>query len=373
MARIGILGGTFDPPHSAHIEIANHAMIERGYNKVVFLPSGSPPHKTAVSAGQDRLNMLRLAIRGMDKYEISTLEYTRSDNSGYTLDIIPLLIEEYGDDIEFIIGGDSMIDFHKWYKPLEIIKRVKLLVAVRDGDETSVRGAINAYKEYPKKGIEVLNYRPESLSSTRIRLYLQLGLDVDGTVADTVKDYINSNNLYNKYDLIRNRLKESIGETRYRHSINTVLTAYELLNAANVEDLEHAVTAALLHDCAKGIDSTAYLMIPKDALNTPVAHAFAGSIVAHEQYGVKDKDILDAIYYHTTAREDMTQLDKLIYLADMIEPSREFEGIEELRALAIRDFETAFCRAVDMTYNYLRVSGKEIYPLTVQAFNKYCK
>ena len=144
---------------------------------------------------------------------------------------------------------------------------------------------------------------------------------------------------------------------------------------------EHkAIAAALFHDCAKNLDADSPYLEgfepPKEWGNIPkdVYHQFAGAYVAEKIFGVTDEDILNAIRYHTSAREDMSDLEKLIFLADMLEEARTYQGVDELRAIyANEGLDSCLTEALRQTLLFLEKKGGEIYPLTKNAYEFYAQ
>lgn len=364
---LAVLGGAFDPPHNAHLQIAELAIEEYGYKRIVFLPSYNPPHKKLNGATEDRLNMLNLALDGDGRYQISTYEIDRG-KIGYTAETLPALKEIYG-DFDFIIGGDSMIDMHKWYCPERVLTENNIVVAVRNGEYSEVMSAIDSFGEYASN-VKIMSKSPERISSTDIRLMVRLGEDISGLVPRSVLNYIESNSLYDDCKSIRDRLKVELSPERYQHTLSVVHMAMRL-NKQYGLDPDKVFYAALLHDSAKTNHISYNYPIPSDAKGTPVAHAFEGAFKARE-YGIIDEDILNAIYYHTTARRNMTPLEKLIYTADMVEESRYFDGVEELRRLCLDNLDNGFKACVKATYEHLKAKGTEIYYLTKEAYDYYC-
>ncbi|MBU5311225.1 bis(5'-nucleosyl)-tetraphosphatase (symmetrical) YqeK [Tissierella carlieri] len=176
---------------------------------------------------------------------------------------------------------------------------------------------------------------------------------------------------------LENKLIKSIGEKRYNHSIRVMETAIELAHTYNI-DIEKIKTAAVLHDCAKIIDETYLLKRASDfdiildacmEYNHELIHGPLGAKIAKEEYGIKDSEILDAIYYHTTGREKMSILDKIIYMADYIEPYRNFPGVEEVRRLAFDNLDKALLLAMEKTIIFLIERNKVIHPDTIRARN----
>lgn len=362
-----VLGGAFDPPHNAHLQIAELAIEEYGYKRIIFLPSYNPPHKKLNGATEDRLNMLNLALDGDERYQVSTYEIDRG-KIGYTAETLPALKEIYG-DFDFIIGGDSMIDMHKWYCPERVLTENNIVVAVRNGEYSEVMSAINSFGECAKN-VKIMSRYPERISSTDIRLMVRLGEDISEFVPQSILNYIEDNSLYDDCKTIRDRLMAELSPDRYRHTLMVVHMAMRL-NKQYGLDSDKVFYASLLHDSAKTNQISYDYPIPKDAKGTPVAHAFEGAFKARE-YGINDEDILNAIYYHTTARRDMTPLEKLIYTADMVEESRDFDGVEELRRISLENLDNGFKACVKATYEHLKAKGTEIYYLTKEAYDYYC-
>lgn len=176
---------------------------------------------------------------------------------------------------------------------------------------------------------------------------------------------------------IKDQLIHNIGLDRYNHSLRVVEIAIKLAKIYG-EDIERTEIAALLHDCGKYLDKISLLKkannfdIILDSVmeaNMELIHAPLGSKIAEVEYGIVNKEILNAIYYHTTGRENMTLLDKIIYIADYIEPSRTFYGIDEIRRLAYVDLDKSILKALDTTIIFLINKNKLIHLNTIEARN----
>ena len=170
---------------------------------------------------------------------------------------------------------------------------------------------------------------------------------------------------------IETDLSNKLSKKRFIHTLGVVNSAMYLAKkyGANIED---AHLAALLHDCAKEIpllemrDLVADLPCDQDMLHSgALLHGLAGMVLANTQYGVTNPDILEAIRVHTTGKENMSKLDKIIFLADYIEPNRKFPGVNDIRLAA----EQSLDAGVDMTIRHLIDSGDSIYPLTILSRN----
>lgn len=377
--KIGIFGGAFDPPHISHIEMAKSIAIERGYTKMVILPSKTPPHKKLQTTSEDRFSMLRRAFSS--DFVISDIELNY-DGIGYAYNYIPLLKEAYGENIEYIIGGDSIINFDKWYRYKEVLNMVDIVVVARDNDKKLAKEYIDKFRKLTNKSIVLSDIIPKSMSSTDIRNMIRLHLSVDKYLPQKVLDYIRENNLYNEYNDKIEKLKSTLESDRFNHSINTCLYALKFVKKYNL-DYNKVFLSSLLHDCAKykDIDREKYIEYAKvhcpeyivEDAPRPVEHAFLGAIVAMSDYGIEDREILDAIFYHTTASSSMSILSKLIYSADVLEPTRDYEGVEDLRKIFDVDLEKGFVDCLRIGYEHLKCMNNEIYYLTELAYNHYVK
>lgn len=173
------------------------------------------------------------------------------------------------------------------------------------------------------------------------------------------------------------KLRSTQKERRYFHTLGVVKEAVRLAPKFGVE-VEKAKIAALLHDCAKNFEQERFWEIAAEygvtldefATKEPaLVHAFLGAAVAYRDYGVTDKEILDAIYYHTTARANMTNLEKLVYIADMIEPGRTMPQAEELRRMVEENLDDALIYAIDCSIKHVIKKGRLIHPDSIHARN----
>lgn len=179
---------------------------------------------------------------------------------------------------------------------------------------------------------------------------------------------------FSKYE---DKIREKIGDKRYEHSLRVFNTALKINDGVDEEKIKQA---ALLHDCAKYNEKYYFekyrdkIDFPQDIINNKfVLHAFLGSIVAKEEYNINNGEVLDAIRFHTTGRENMTQLDKIIFLADACEPKRSYPGVDELRRLAKKNLDEAVLYSLNGTIKSLIDRGVEICTLTIESRNYLIK
>ncbi|PEE05664.1 phosphohydrolase [Bacillus pseudomycoides] len=175
-------------------------------------------------------------------------------------------------------------------------------------------------------------------------------------------------------------VKQQMHEKRYIHTIGVMETAIELAKLYGVDE-KKAEMAAIFHDYAKCRpiqemeDIIKQEELPKDLLhyNKELWHAPVGAYLVEKEVGITDSEILQAITYHTSGHEEMTMLDKVIYVADYIEPGRKFPGVEEARELAQEDINKALLFALKRTIQFLMEKDQTIYPLTFQTYNAVLK
>ena len=180
--------------------------------------------------------------------------------------------------------------------------------------------------------------------------------------------------------MIREKLKKKLKEQRYEHTIGVMYTAASLAMCHGA-DMEKALLAGLLHDCGKYGTGEEQIrrcfkhqveLSDAEIENPALVHAKLGAYYAKSKYEVEDPEILNAILYHTTGHPEMTLLEKIIYIADYIEPGRkQIPGLEQIRRLAFHDLDQAVCLCSEHTLHYLHSQGKRIDPATVETYEYY--
>ena len=184
-----------------------------------------------------------------------------------------------------------------------------------------------------------------------------------------------------KLEAMRALLQESLAPKRFKHSVAVYETALELAKAHKLDKAatEKVAVSALLHDCGREVPTKASvakmqeLNMPVDVVeaNQPILlHSKLGVYYAQKKYGVTDAEVLDGISYHTTGKANMSVLAMIVFLADMIEPGRDFPGVEELRKVARKDLEAAMLLAYSNTTKYLIEEGLLIHPNCIEGYNQ---
>jgi len=194
MERVGILGGTFDPPHIGHLVLAEYAVVALDLACVYFVPAADPPHKYRVRVGiEHRLPMLERAIAGNERFTISRVDVDRP-GPHYTVDMIGILQKQNPQtEFYFLMGGDSLHNLRDWYHPQELIALCKLAVMARPGAEvvpdlTLLPGL--------QDRVVVIDSPMLGFSSTEVADRLEAGKSVRYLVPDAVLSYIQENGLY---------------------------------------------------------------------------------------------------------------------------------------------------------------------------------
>ncbi|MDF2884673.1 MAG: phosphohydrolase [Clostridiaceae bacterium] len=178
-------------------------------------------------------------------------------------------------------------------------------------------------------------------------------------------------------DSIINYLEKNLNNHRYIHSLNVSKTAVKLAELYGA-DINKAKIAGLIHDCAKKLSNEELLIIFKNnnikvdavSINSPqLLHGWAAAIIAEQTMGINDEEILSAVKYHTTGKKNMSLLEKIIYIADYIEPGRDFEGVDELRKMAYESLDEGLLKAFDSTIEYVIERNQLIHLDTIEGRN----
>lgn len=384
--KIGILGGTLDPVHNGHIEIATAAMAALGLERVALMPSGDPPHKNRATSKWDRLRMAELAAEAHPGLYASDREIRR-EGTTYTVDTLSALVVEQPDvEWTYILGADALNKLDTWKEFPRIARLCSFAAVSRPGcDEDLARLRARAISSCYHTRVDLLPVSGPPLSSTAVRKRVAEGLPVDGCVPVAVADYIRQKGLYLcKYseEQIMEHLKGMLTYHRFTHTLGVADTAQRLATNCGVDPLR-ARLAGLLHDCAKSMPLEEMREMVVNNLNDldveeletrAILHAPAGMVMARDVFGVRDPSILSAIRKHTVGDGEMSPMDALIYVSDFIEPGREpFPGLEKARKLAEKDIYKAMVCCTQLTAKHLKAQGKHVHPRSQALLDNYDK
>lgn len=386
--KIGILGGTFDPIHLGHLQLAECALNELNLDFVYFVPSSVSYQKSDVTDSFLRSEMCKLAISENQKFRFSDVDLVRGGNS-YTIDTLHDLKKKHPDDkLYFICGYDTLKNIESFKDYNEILKHYTLAVAHRNGiTDVEIKACINDLNARYFAQILLLPFKEIDISSTGIRNnFCRDIISVSELIPFEVYKYILLNDLYSKEVIlsaafdsmqkaIRARLKNILNEHRYIHSLGVAYTAASMAIYYDY-DVQKAFLTGLLHDCGKYMKGKEYIdyaeahdlpVTKSERESTELLHSKVGAYIARYEYKIDDEDILNAILFHTTGRPDMTLLEQIIYLADVIEPSRrDIPNLELYRKTAFEDLNKAIVMVTDGCIEHVRNQGFTLDPATVE-------
>ncbi|MGI6594036.1 MAG: nicotinate (nicotinamide) nucleotide adenylyltransferase [Christensenellales bacterium] len=368
--KVGVFGGSFDPLHNGHKIIINKSIELLNLDLMVVVPSFNPPHKNqSATSFNDRYNMLVEEFKDNAKIKIERIEEEMGLERSYTYIVLDILKSFYGDDIYYIIGADSMIDFSTWKCPQIIASQATLVVIQRVG-YLNLKEAIALAKSKYKANIIELDIKTGDISSSVLRGQLELfETDAMKFIPEKIYRYIITNGLFLNYKDIIDKLRSNVSIKTYEHSKRTVLFALKYISRLKIP-FHKAFLAALLHDCAKEIEGSAENI---EQLNTTkeVYHQFLGYDIAKKIYTIEDEDILNAIKYHTTGRENMSSLEKLVFVADKLEPGRKHKGLDKIREKLDENFSLAFNMLLKANIEYLQLKNGNIDSRTISTYLWY--
>ena len=387
MEKIGIFGGSFNPPHVGHMQAAAYAVSALGLSRLLLIPSFLSPQKkpeAALPTPGQRLEMLRIAAETCPGAEVSDLELCREGKS-YSCDTVSQLSRMYPQaELVLLLGTDMFLRFPEWKDAQEIVKHVTLAVLCRG--EKGEKKAIRERKEAMEAAgirVTVLENPVHPISSTQLRRLLAFGCD-GSFLPPGVGEYIREQGLYDcnacwkqlPMDRLEKIVIRLLNPNRVKHVLGCRDAAVELAKrwGANEED---AARAGLLHDITKALDGPLQLtlcdaygkMLDDFSRKYPkTLHALTGSLVAERIFG-ENEAVVSAIRWHTTGKADMNLLETIIYVADYMEPNRDFPGVERLRQLAYLDIRGALKLGLEMTLEHLKNQGSEVSPGSREALD----
>ena len=382
--KIAIYGGSFNPPHLGHVEAARTVASALAPDRLLIVPASVPPHKELADGSptaQQRLELCRLAFADIPGAEISEMELCREGKS-YSYDTVRLLREENPDaQLILVVGTDMLLSFEKWYQFRYLLENCTLAVLARGEDDLDELRAAAAYlRTTYDADVTVLPHEPIAISSETIRERLETRGGED-YLSDAVYAEIIRHRYYGarpSLPWLREKVLEHLDEHRVAHVAGCESEAVRLAMHWG-EDPELAAEAGILHDITKSLSYDEQLQLCEkygiinnnSELEAPkLLHAKTGAAMARELFGVSDT-VYEAIRWHTTGKPDMSLFEKILYLADYIEPTRDFEGIDELRELAFSDLDGAMVLGLGMTIDEIRRSGREPYVDTLDAYAWY--
>jgi len=390
--KLAIMGGTFDPIHLGHLAVAHAVLQQFEPRRVLFIPSGTPPHKnTLQQPAHHRYQMVLSVICSYPGFDVSRMELDRGGES-YTIDTIKTLRGICPKDAEifFVTGADALLDILEWKDARELLTLCKFITVPRPGYD---RGKLAAHIELLKKDynaqVHLMDLPLLEISGTDIRRRFANDESVSGFVPPIVEDYAQQHGLYGTvvpdlgqrhFQWAMARLKQRLSAKRFVHTMGVVEESEKLAKHYG-EDVDKARWAALLHDCTKEYsrDKKRALCfqwnIPLDPVleaEIDITHSLLGAESALRDFYVTDPQILQAIRYHTTCNKGMTMLDKIIALADYIEPYRkDYPPLKKMRKHAYKNMDKALAIGIRDTIDAENKKGNPIHPWSSDALQDF--
>lgn len=382
--KIGIYGGTFNPPHLGHMAAAKTATQVLGLDKLILIPAATPPHKPLPEGSptaQQRLDMVRLMADNLGLsgvVEVSSMELEREGKS-YTSDTLAALREQYpNDELWLLMGTDMFLTLQNWHEPERIMSMAGICAFGRteqDGEALFAPQRDYLQKTFNATVTTITLPGLVDVSSTQLRDVLDEGQGEE-YLCPAVYGYILLNGLYGtKADLKQLELPElracsysMVRAKRIPHIKGTEEEAVRLAARWGVDETP-ARRAAILHDCTKYLELDEQVALCRrfgvdlDELErraVKLLHSKTGACIAKHIFG-ETEQVYQAIFWHTTGKPDMSMLEKVIYLADYIEPTRDFDSVEPLRRLAYEDIDKALLMGMEMTIEEMKQRGSPIH------------
>lgn len=384
--KIGIYGGTFDPPHLGHMEAARTAVKVLGLDRLILIPASVPPHKQlpdAAASPEQRLEMVKLMADGLllpKVAEVSGIELKR-DGKSYTSDTLRQLRQRYpNDEFWLLMGTDMFLTLQNWHEADQIMSMASIAAFSRfesdTGEMMQIQGKYLS-ETYGTKVCIVQLPRIRQVSSTQVRQQRS----GDG-LWPPVWGYILQNGLYGMSADLRNLDDADLRAVSYSmirakriaHVQGTEQEAVSLARRWGANEV-HARRAAILHDCTKYLTLEEQLLLCEkyhvkldnmERVAVKLLHSKTGAALAEHLFG-EEEEICQAICWHTTGKAGMSLLEKILYIADYMEPTRDFEGVERLRKLAYQDLDAAVLLGTEMTIEEMVRYGNPIHPNTLAA------
>ena len=376
--RIGLYIGTFNPFHIGHRLSLQTVLSDFDLQRILVIPSGCARKKSneVSSASTDRWSLLSYALANNDRCTLISTEIN-CDLISYTADTLAYIRSIFpSDDLYLILGEDNAARIASWYK-YDVIADLAQFIIIRRSESTSA-GSFQDTKMQRNAFCGPVS----DMSSSAIRNRILNGQSLSDCVDTHAEDYIYSYGLYmpkelqNEIHYIRAHQKAS----RFRHTIGVVKTAMKLSELFKL-DSRTIIEAAYLHDIAKELPHDMMVCFASStgtdlgcSAIEPVLHAPAGAALARTLFDI-DSGVYQAILLHCTLDSEMTLVDKVIFISDMIEPSRSYPAVERLRTVfnSVRnekDLNALLILAIELNFCYISSGGGTIHPASVRALEK---
>ncbi|MCI9093861.1 MAG: nicotinate-nucleotide adenylyltransferase [Coprobacillus sp.] len=360
MKKIGLFGGSFDPIHKGHIEIAKEALKQLHLDEIQFIPTRHNPWKDATSTTtENRVQMIHLALQDMKNMILNSVELDfKNQEKNYTINTLKFLKKQNPHfQYYYIMGMDQALLFHKWKSSQEISEIVQLVAFQRGGYEQE-------NENIQKYHFIVLKNIPIYASSSEIRKGSIEMLDPQ------VLHYITNNGLY-----LEGIVSKKMKEKRWKHTCSVAQLAKEIAEANHLNG-QQAYIAGMFHDIAKEMSYEESLKIMKNHFPKyvckPVAiwHQWISRYVSEHEYLIDDEIVLKAIEDHTTASLDISSIGKCVYVADKLDPLRGYDSSKQIQ-ICKEDIHRGFRNSLIDFYEFSKKKNREIDECFYEIYNFY--
>ena len=362
--RLLVFGGRFDPPHKGHIESLTSAVDTLNPDRTFVVPSHAAYKHGQGSTDEERMRLCKLAFEPIPGVTVSDIELSGKSVSDTSSTLCALREEYPGAELFFLVGSDVLPRLIECETFRHVLPLCTLTVSERSGSD----GIACAEQLTERFGAKITRIpgQPSAADSTLLRSLLSQRLGRE-FLSDSVYAEIIRLRLYGAQPellWLREQVDRYLKPTRIPHVRGCEAEAIRMAERWGVEP-DLAAEAGILHDVTKKLEYSEQLHLCErygiilDAAEREepkLLHARTGAYFAREVFGVSDS-VFSAIEWHTTGRENMTVLEKIVYLADMIEPSRTFPGVDELRALAYSDLDAAMICGLTMSLSAVESHG----------------
>lgn len=377
--RLGIFPGTFNPVHSGHLKALQAVAREYGLQRILVIPAGHTPNKGIISSSkaEERWNLLCKAFQACTDVSISLFaQEINEQECSYTSDTIAIIKKHFPSDVLFLmIGEDNLASLPHWYNADYILSNVRLIVLKRD---------IATSTQYPILPVHTQLSFTEFISeasSTAIRESMINSVKGTSMLTMDCEETAYAFGLY-----LPQRIQDEIRfvkahqkAKRFKHTVGVVRTALSLSSRFAIDPLS-VLESAYLHDIAKELPGDLMICLASES-NTDlgftdidaVLHAPAGAELAKLLFDI-DQNIYNAILRHCTLDAQMTLLDKIIFISDMVEPSRSYPSVNLLRekfdtVTDENELNSLLVLAIKMNFCYISSTGGMIHPASMRALS----
>ena len=340
-----LFGGAFDPIHLGHIHMAEEASKKLDAD-VIFIPAPISVWKKESAPIKDKIEMIKLSIKDNPRLTVDLFEVESGKTTNYSIETAEYFVKKFPEDKFFyLIGADQVNSFHLWKEAKKLSEIVQIVFFERPNIQLDS-------KNITEFNMIQIDGDLTDVSSSEIRSLQNLKL------AEPVMKYIEENNLY-----YIKEIRAHLSKNRFEHSLSVANLSYQIAKKNKLDNPEKYYVAGILHDIGKEEANAKEIMENEfdDFMDLPkfAYHQFVGAYLATAEFGIMDKSIINAIKFHATGNENMDILAKVIYAADKIEPTRNYDS-SDLIAAMMENAESGFITVLKANVDFLLEGKKDI-------------